>query len=227
MDAREREAFVARSTLPAFGRKVAKALSIIEEALALGPAYVSLSWGKDSVVMLHLCQQVQPDILAGFYGAPEQELIDNYQETEAKYVEMFPETRLHTVIARPEWAGTKATISDRLGLLPLFPVNFIGLRYEENPKKRGMSLSRYGEIHQYSDKTWRVCPLAWWKLDDVWTYIASRNLPYLKSYDLGLNRRTTPHLRHWLKHNGHAQQICLDDCKISRPEFLHFIRSHE
>ncbi|MFM7373139.1 MAG: hypothetical protein ACKO2Z_36235, partial [Sphaerospermopsis kisseleviana] len=53
--------------LPQFKKKVDQTKSIIKQALAIAPAYVAVSWGKDSVVMLHLCQQIKPDIIAVNY----------------------------------------------------------------------------------------------------------------------------------------------------------------
>lgn len=44
----------AYSKLPAFKLRINKALDIIREGLGKGTAYVAVSWGKDSVVLLHL-----------------------------------------------------------------------------------------------------------------------------------------------------------------------------
>ena len=54
----------AYSKLPAFKLRINKALDIIREGLGKGTAYVAVSWGKDSVVLLHLVQSIEPNIQA-------------------------------------------------------------------------------------------------------------------------------------------------------------------
>lgn len=44
------------------GEKVARATDLIAQGLALGPASVAWSGGKDSTVLLHLVRQQQPDV---------------------------------------------------------------------------------------------------------------------------------------------------------------------
>jgi len=92
MERIERDAFLAHATLPTFKRKVEKAKEIIREALAIAPSYVAVSWGKDSVVMLHLVQSICPDILAFHYGSIESAtgLVSNFPEVIATYRSKFP-----------------------------------------------------------------------------------------------------------------------------------------
>ncbi len=229
MDQYERNQFLALALMPKFRDKVKRAKDTIADALRTPKVkgYVSTSFGKDSIVLMHLCQSVEPSIQMGFYGTPEMDFISNYSAVIAEH-----STRLNpvlkVVISQPEWANTNATISERIGLSETHKLNFMGLRYEENPQKRGFALAKYGEIYQYADRSWRCCPLAWWKWQDIWAYICLHDLPYLEVYDrLDRGRgRTTPHLRYWLKHTGRAQKETLAEISTTYPRFWHFLKEN-
>lgn len=224
MDAREREAFIAWSTLPAFKRKVEKSLSVIKEALELGPAYVAISWGKDSVVMLHLCQQVQPDILAVHIGHDYQDLIDNYSET----IELYCQQRQtnHRWIKGDQKNAKEGAFSLRLS--QEYPLVFLGLRSEESAIRR-KSIGKYGVIHQYQsgsvDGSWRCVPICYWSWQDVWAYIASNDLPCLASYDHWVNAdrgrsRTAAHFS-----SGRGSDFGrLSKIKIMTPDYYRFLK---
>jgi phosphoadenosine phosphosulfate reductase len=175
MNHQEREAFIAYSELPAFKNKVLKTLEVIRSALAIAPAYVSLSWGKDSIVMLHLCQQVQADILAVNFADELQHLQDSYAEVERDYCQSFS-TKLLRI-------ASDGKLLHDIKTLTATPMSMIGCRADESRHRR-IAIARYGLIHQYADGRWRCFPLARWKSQDVWAYTASRGLPHLKSYDL-------------------------------------------
>lgn len=186
MERVERDAFLAHATLPTFKRKVEKAKEIIHEALAIAPAYVAVSWGKDSVVMLHLVQSICPDILAIHLKNDIQQLIHDYKGIINSYQTLFPYTNYQEITIN---IGERIPVSiSSLKLWKSFPMSFIGLRFEENPNKRGRSIKKYGYIHEYSTGikkgSYRCVPLSYWTWMDVWSYIALHNLPYLDSYDL-------------------------------------------
>lgn len=224
MDARERESFLAYSELPQFQRKVDKALSTIREALAIGPAYVAVSWGKDSVVMLHLCQQVQPDILAISFTHPERDLISNYQEVIDSYRSQFG-LKLEDICLEGNHVPKKV---DQASLWNQYPLGFVGLRKEES-KHRSISLVKYGLLHQYKSgnrkNSWRCCPIGWLTWRDIWAYICKFDLPYLDLYDrLPIDTgRTTDHLsktadKAW-------QQRRLEQLKIVAPEYANYLKA--
>ena len=176
MESREREAFLAYSHLPKFKRRVAEALEVIQEALAIAPSYCAVSWGKDSVVMLHLCQQLESDILAVNIADEYQHLQDSYAQVELDYVGRF-KPNLQKIIStdgkfNPIYQQLKSST----------PMALVGCRAEES-KVRKMAICKYGLIHQYDDGRHRAFPLAWWKWQDVWAYICLNDLPYLRSYD--------------------------------------------
>lgn len=211
MELEERLMFEGWAKLPQFKKKVDQAESIIKQALEIAPAYVAVSWGKDSVVMLHLCQQIKPEIIAVNYGSPEQEIVDNYTEVITNYCQKFP-TNYKELIGLPEWASTPDTVQDRCNQLlgGNYTLAFVGLRAEES-KNRKRSLTNNGLIHQYKSGKYvghyRVCPLGWWSWRDVWAYTVINDLPYLNSYDYKDRERgrTNAHARYWFSANREKQ----------------------
>lgn len=216
MERIEKEAFLAHATLPTFKRKVEKAKEIIREALAIAPAYVAVSWGKDSVVMLHLVQSICPDILAISFGHHEREMISNYAETEALYRERF-RLNINTILMQGDHVPNKVKATK---LWLDYPVKFVGLRMEES-KDRKITLIKNGAIYQYKQGDYRACPIFNWTSQDVWAYTFSRNLPYLKAYDLGANR-TTDHVSKSINKRYQAQR--LEEFRKVAPEYFEYLK---
>jgi phosphoadenosine phosphosulfate reductase len=221
----EREAFLAYSHLPKFKRRVAEALETIREALKVARPVVSISWGKDSTVLLHLCQQVQPDILAVSFTHPERELISNYAEVQTQYKSCFG-LNLREITIDGDHVPAKVA---QQKIWEQYPLNFIGLRKEES-NRRSISLVKYGLIHQYTNDSqsgsYRCCPIAWWGWRDVWAYTCLHNLPYLEIYDR-LDRakgRTTDHLSKTT--NKAWQQRRLDELKRVAPEYFSYLQQN-
>jgi len=224
MDAREREAFDAYAQLPAFRRKVERSLEVIREALAIGPAYVAVSWGKDSVVMLHLCQQVQPDILAVHIGHKDQELIDNYGDVISRYC---AEWQTNHCWVKGDQKNAKEGI-ERLGIISSHPVAFIGMRAEESSIRK-KTIGKNGLIYRYTSgnlaNSYRCTPIAYWGWKDVWAYIVSCGLPYLASYDhmLNVDRSTSRTAVHYSGGRG-AQFGRLSKIKIISPDYYRLLK---
>lgn len=199
MDSIERTGFLAHASLPVFKRKIASAKLLIENTLAKDGAYVAVSWGKDSVVLLHLCQQIQPDILAFFYTGYWMDAYDNFTEVCNQYTERFPtnlivwEQKKEDVLS----SQTLRMVGDKFAKQLCVNTVFLGLRKEES-KRRRLSLVNRGISYTYKNGITRVCPLADWQFIDIWAYTTLFNLPYLSSYDLSSKvshqSRTTPHV---------------------------------
>lgn len=224
MERIERDAFLAHATLPTFKRKVEKAKEIIREALAIAPSYVAVSWGKDSVVMLHLVQSICPDILAFHYGSIESAtgLVSNFPEVIATYRSKFP-TNYQELIALPEWAFTTDTVRDRIQATidPKFKVALVGVRAEES-KYRRMAINQYGVIHQYkSDGLWRCFPLAYWQTVDIWAYTCNHDLPFLDAYQY--SDRTNPHASFWFSQSKDFVETQKENIKRHNPKLNQFL----
>lgn len=225
MDNAERLMFLAWSKRPQFNEKVNQSLNVIEQALAIAPAYVACSWGKDSISMLHLVQQLKPEIPVISFGHPERELISNYADVEQRYCHAYSPS-LTTLIMQGDHVPDKLR---RTELWKTYPLAFVGLRKEESDK-RSISISKYGLIHQFTSGlrrgTWRCCPLGWWGWKDVWAYIVANNLPYLDAYDLQSKDRgrTTDHLSKTVTKTW--QQRRLSGLLKSSPDYYHYLKEH-
>jgi 3'-phosphoadenosine 5'-phosphosulfate sulfotransferase (PAPS reductase)/FAD synthetase len=228
--AQEKQYFKDYARLPSFKKKVEKAKEVIKTGLALDKAYVGISWGKDSTVLLHLCQQIQPDILAVCYSSIEQEYVANYAQTIATYCERFSPNYLDIPAVEGN-ADTNDTVKDRISAVVDHPVAFIGLRAEES-KPRFISLRKYGVIHKYTSGTYkgeyRVAPLAWWSWQDIWAYIFSNDLPYLDLYDK-IDRqwgRTTAHAKYFYLANKDKrfQKTSLETMKAANPVLYNYLQ---
>jgi len=225
----EKQYFKDYAKLSGFKTKVEKAKETIKTALAIDKAYIGISWGKDSIVLLHLCQQIQPDILAICYSSIEQEYVANYAETISRYCKTFTPNYLD-IKAKEGNAETNDTVKDRISAVIDYPVAFVGLRAEES-KPRFITLKKYGLIHQYTSGKYkgqyRIAPLAWWTWQDIWAYIFSNDLPYLDLYDK-IDRqwgRTTAHAKYFYSSNKDTrwQKTSLETMKAVNPVLYNYL----
>jgi len=228
----EYQAYRGYALLDSFKKRVEKSKQIISEALEIGDSYVAISWGKDSTVMLHLCQQIKPDIAAVCYSSIEQDYVSNYSETISRYCEKFP-TKYLDIKAQKENAATSDTVQDRINAVVDYSVAFVGLRAEESINRR-RSLKKYGLIHQYQTGKhkgyYRVCPLAWWSWQDVWAYLFYYDIPYLDLYDK-LDRktsRTNAHANYWYSANKNKslQKTSLENMKRFNPMLYSYLKQN-
>lgn len=210
--------------LPHFRQKVARSQEIIQQALAIGQSYCAISWGKDSTVLLHMVQQFYPNILAAYHAHVERDMISNYSEVISAYTGKFS-----TNLLLIETTQADGNIGVAMDLHRNYPVCFLGLRAEESINRR-RSLKSYGLTHQYTTGnlagSYRVCPLGWWGWRDIWAYIVTNKLPYLKAYDQvdfgAHDSRTTCHISKTT--NKQRQATRLESFKTLSPEYYNYLR---
>ena len=190
----ERGVFSAWAKRPAFLAKVEAARNIIIKSFEIAPCYVGISWGKDSIVLLHLAQQVSPEIPAISFTHPDRDLIANYADVEAEYCHQFSPNLINISMDGDH-------VPDKVNAARIwdtYPVALLGIRKEES-QKRSIAISQYGVTYQYQSGarkgSWRCFPLAFWTWQDVWAYTAASDLPCLNAYALQPKStgRTTDH----------------------------------
>lgn len=210
--------------LPQFRQKVARSQEVIQQALEIGQSYCAISWGKDSTVLLHMVQQFYPNILAAYHAHIERDMISNYSEVIFAYTSKFS-----TNLLLIETTQSDGNIGVAMDLHRNYPVCFLGLRAEESINRR-RSLKSYGLIHQYTTGnlagSYRVCPLGWWGWRDIWAYIVTNELPYLKAYDQvdfgAHDSRTTCHISK--STNKQRQATRLESFKTLSPEYYNYLK---
>lgn len=221
----ERGVFTAWSKRPSHQKKVDKALADIQKALSIDSAYVGISWGKDSIVLLHLAQQVCPGIPAISFTHPERELISNYAEVEKVYLDRF-QPNLIDLAMDGDHVPLKVNAAK---LWEQYPMALLGIRKEES-QKRSITIGKYGVIHQYESGnkkgSWRCFPLAYWTWRDVWAYIAANDLPSLNAYadQPKTTGRTTDHFsksatKTWT-------QTRFENLKRLNPDYYRYLQTH-
>lgn len=186
-----------------FKQRVADALKLIESAMEHGTVGIAYSAGKDSTVLFDLIRQVIPDAPAAHFDSgaeyswtydlvkqlgvetikPEMSILElvrysrawGYRDKETGDTTYRPADYDAFLIYEP---FARFAEKYNLGAVGL------GLRGQES-YGRMMNLRTHGDLYyaKYNDM-WHLCPLARWKTEDIWAYIASRGLAYNKAYDL-------------------------------------------
>lgn len=179
--------------LPAHKRKAEKAKADIIKMLELCQSpYVSLSWGKQSICLMHMVYTVNPNIEGVFWRGAETNIIADFdnviKQFRAKwninYQEQFCEYDFKNQ-AR-QW-GIK---NNKDGV-------FIGLVRDES-KARRFTLAKADEhnIFAYKNETRRCCPLRYWSNTDIAAYVALYDLPMLSTYrKFGFDVRTSARIK--------------------------------
>jgi len=181
--------------------KIRSADALIREAFSISDRwYVSCSFGKDSVVVLHLVLKHKPDIPVVFinsgYCFPETykvrdrikhewniNLIEIKQKVD--YIELTREfgfscdrtpTQQRKIVRK-----LKKTLMDGFALSGQYTGCFWGLRAEESKGRRELFRFR-GSLFRDKHGLYRCSPIWDWKWEDVWRYIKLNKLPYSEIY---------------------------------------------
>lgn len=229
MDEAERLMFQAWAKMPQFKAKVERTKVTIKEAMAIAPAYVACSWGKDSTVLLHLCQDVDQNVQVLFWTDPEQHLLGNYSEVIHGYCSRFHPNYLEIDVAGdrvPEKVSASKPWEQ-------WPMALIGIRKEEGGKrKHGV---KYGCIHQYQSGgklgTWRAWPILHWTWRDVWAYLLLYEIPYLAAYDhpLAQHKSKSRTCNLFAKNAGNTKGLGsgrIADLRRINPEYYDYLKTN-
>jgi phosphoadenosine phosphosulfate reductase len=183
----------------------------IREAGGANKCAVACSFGKDSEVVLHLCLQEAPDINVCFCNTGiefKDTLMLRDQLVPAwnlNYHEARPEIRFGEIVRKyglPKVRSTGNHNSDTYGYrtpkccfyLKDKPADkmykelgisciFTGITADES-RNRFMLSCRLGKYYYArTEKHYKCHPIMDWSEQDVWDYIASKNIPYNAHYD--------------------------------------------
>lgn len=189
------EKFGLRARLPEFRTRLSESERIIAQALEkMRSPLVAFSAGKDSSVVLHLVRAQAPETRAAWgdeeWNLPETLVLVNttpnlirtaFPDEHAEFFKVWQDTAppggtiLIDRTQYTEWDYQRKLIGN--------DGTFLGLRMEENSKRR-LHLKRRGALF-FCERhgVWECNPIAQWTVEDVWTYIMSRNVPYNAAYD--------------------------------------------
>jgi phosphoadenosine phosphosulfate reductase len=177
--------------------KIDKAVEIISETCK-EKSYVSVSWGKDSVVVLHLAYLSKIEIPAVWIK--EKPMHNQYCETVRDlFLKEFP-FQYHEIVADYSTVGFEPFL-DQNGDSILFhsiahAVNIsfgrriTGIRIEESGRRKIRHMT-YGYISKNTS-----APISTWRTVDVFAYLKKFNLPIHPNYAmLGGGRYDRNHIR--------------------------------
>jgi len=193
-----------------FARQVRQARATANKGLEVMSApYISMSFGKDSTVLVHLLKEMKPDLpimhvrLGYGDGWPDTErvkqslidrfayefielpglsIIDVYRDV-GLYVQ-DEETSKETRSAQRAFGKSLGDILDREAHKRGFDGAFMGLRKEESDNRARLFSMRGSLYFAKTRQLWACHPLAYWSARDVWAYIVAYDLPYNELYDL-------------------------------------------
>jgi phosphoadenosine phosphosulfate reductase len=202
---------LAHSRTRVFGRRVEAARRLIHEAAAHDdlPWCIAFSGGKDSTVLLHLVERERPGLAVAWLddGWDYPEAIEFVDATEQRLGRRI--LRVHVPTESPYAAPAENLFWSEMGDPGFDPAvahpedmgfeewrtgyhGYTGVREQESNTRR-LHLRTHGALY-YSRPWghWVCCPLAEWRVDDVWAYIAAYDLPvnpvYARLGALGVRR---------------------------------------
>lgn len=196
-----KELYLLHSKLDSFKRKVDKSFEIIQEFLLKDlNNVVSCSAGKDSTVLMHLVTRLKPDIKV----ISEKDDLDFPNELEYLYILqekynlnldiLIPNANLWDILKNYDFTedihskGTSFSDTYFYDLIKKYNKEnkitgaFLGLRAEES-KRRQWNMKHNHYIYYNNDwKQWICQPLATWKVQDIFAYLFSNDIPILDIY---------------------------------------------
>lgn len=201
MEQWQKDQYLMTALLPRFKHRLEEAQNALKQAIETcqNPA-VSFSFGKDSLVCMDIARQIKPDILIinidRGQGGDLEEAVKMYEDYAREYglnyhrvktpkeiLEIYREAGSILNVNRNRlkknlMAGIK-TAREKFNI----DCEITGLRAEES---MGRSYLRRHSAFHYSqaDREWKCKPVLNWTGEDIWAYIISKDLPYLRWYDL-------------------------------------------
>lgn len=188
-----------RSRTRQFKSLLDKTIGVCSEHIERYKMGISFSGGKDSVVMINIMQNIDPELRAGFYdsGLEYDETYDIIKHYNCDTI--IPEYSMIEMLHHTGWGGCEKTMEgnvefDYTGFLVYEPAKrfcdyygfdtiAIGLRANES-KGRLMNFKFRGFHYPVIDEPDRFLPMSLWKEDDIWAYIAMSECVYNPIYDL-------------------------------------------
>lgn len=220
MNSSERELYLLHSRTPGHQKKLRRTKEIILEALdKMKKPFVSVSWGKDSIVVAHLVWMEQRSVpMVWSDRGPEAELPETYplvEEWKRRYninlAVVVPEMTMFELYRKygiPEISGGKTrAIIKEINLVRAignyarengFDGRFMGIRADESKGRRKLGKFRGPLFFGETERMWICNPIIYWSARDVWAYIFANDLPYHPLYDHNkLRDREQTRLSNW------------------------------
>lgn len=193
-----------------FQWKIVQARRIAERGFdTMYPSFASLSFGKDSMAMVHLLLAMKPDLPVMYVNCGKWDEWPDTSRVKAEFLAQFScdftELRGPSVIegyreaelfiqdeadskearkAQHDYGKSLGEILDAEARRRRYHGAFIGVRKDESNNRSRLFAMRGPLYYAETRGLWACHPLAYWSARDVWAYIVECNLPYNELYDL-------------------------------------------
>lgn len=179
--------------------------------------YLSLSFGKQSIILAHMIYQIRPQTRMLFLRSWESYYLHNYEEVIDKFTQRFP-INLTVVykdnVSWNEWSWKITRDYGQSDIQVMGDENYpnwdgviMGLSKDESVARR-ITCSKHNTpwrtIFQYTNGRYRCTPIQFWDQNDLLAYIATNDIPLLSAYHWqGIQTRTTARItRNCAEMNG-------------------------
>jgi len=197
--------------------RINKSINILESLNKLcDTLYLSVSFGKDSLVLYDIAKKVFPNIHCYFLKSEETYLMYDYERVIQYYLAQGMNLTIIETNRLSEndfdWEKARKAGNKDFDLMPKnYEAYLLGLRKEES-KTRFYSLTRkhnkiFEGIHKLNNGKIRCCPLLEWKHEEILLYLNMNKLPYLSVYINNSSARTTARLTGDACRNNTMQQL--------------------
>jgi 3'-phosphoadenosine 5'-phosphosulfate sulfotransferase (PAPS reductase)/FAD synthetase len=176
--------------LPEHKKKVAKAYADIEKMLALCRSpYVSLSWGKQSICLMHMVYGIAPDVPGLFFREHETHLIADFDDVIKRFRARWHIIYFDVMLNKPSHQAAADEWESKNKKDGVF-IGFV--QHESRARMFTLSKSDKHNIFTYKDGFRRCCPLRLWSDMDIAAYVAHHEIPMLSLYrKFGFGIRTS------------------------------------
>lgn len=168
------------------GPKIARATVELHRFLSLGPAYVGVSWGKDSVVVADIAMRSGINVPLVWARPPRGIAVPGCNETRDAFLAIHPDADYREV-------PVKAVRTD--GILRLVEgiekiSETVGISRYVSGVRNDESRDRLHRFQMFGHASANTCaPLSLWKGDDVFAYLEMFGLPVHPHYGMTIGGR--------------------------------------
>lgn len=234
--------YMLHARLPAYRKKLRKSQEVAKEIInKANKPFVSVSWGKDSIVVAHLLWEQYPDIQMIWSDRGEEgeypetyDLVERWKEEFGiSLLSLKPEMSMFEIYRKygvPEVTSdhTRDIVKninlvqtiDRYAKENNYDGRIMGLRIEESRGRAHLGKLKGPLFYSKTQQLWICNPIIYWTARDVWAYIVTNDLPYHPLYDQNqIKNREEIRLSNWSGvfdfQNGRVVEL-----KMNHPELF-------
>jgi 3'-phosphoadenosine 5'-phosphosulfate sulfotransferase (PAPS reductase)/FAD synthetase len=209
--------------MPQWKAKEQKALADLRQFIGMCQRpYVSLSWGKQSIILAHMAYRIDKAVYVIFINEPDTDILADFAEVRQQFLQKWPVNYAEYFMRDGQLKDFAAQFEAKQG----FDGVVMGLAAVESKGRRyTLAKADYHNIYRYSNGKKRCCPLRHWSNQDVAAYVSKYEIPMLSTYRrYGFDARTSAKISTQGKHTaegflllpGSVQKELLERAKTRR-----------